>query len=59
MVIMIVQLSLPFPCPSALACVFADTGSVDDSVTTVEFIYLYRSDWEKSVKDAQRRNAAG
>ncbi|KAF3768046.1 MATE efflux family protein [Cryphonectria parasitica EP155] len=27
-------------------------------VSAVEFLYLYRSDWEKSVRDAERRNAS-
>lgn len=27
------------------------------SVSSAELIYLYKSDWEKSAKDAQYRNA--
>lgn len=33
------------------------TNLVQNSVSSVEFFYLYNSDWEKSVKDAEHRNA--
>lgn len=30
----------------------------ENRVSIIEFAYLYRTDWNKSVKEAERRNAS-
>lgn len=35
----------------------ADIVTFGNRVATIEAVFLYRTDWERSVEDAKRRNA--